>query len=71
MRDRADAQFANDAVGGTAPRLPTSRTLERVLAIEIGPIAALDRDLVDTGGEGLAVVFLVFSQYDGLCSVEV
>ena len=48
--DRADAQLADQGVCRTGPRLFADCCVDRVRAVEVGPVAAVDRDLVRRAG---------------------
>src|SRR5688572_17694084 len=54
--DGANPELSDQTVRRTSPGLLTSRTLDRMLTIETGPVAPIDRELIGTGGERLAVV---------------
>ena len=45
-----DAQLTDQCVGHTGPGLGADRGVDRVLAVELGPVAAIDRDLVWRAG---------------------
>ncbi len=55
---------------GAAPGLFARRALDRVLAVEAGPVATVDGELVGAGLEDLTVVLDVLLEDDGLGAVE-
>src|SRR5690606_8850509 len=54
--DGADTELTDQTVRGAAPGHLANLALERVLAVEVGPVLAVDVDLVGAGLEGLTVV---------------
>ena len=68
--DGADAELADQTVRGAAPGLLAGNALDRVLAVEVGPVLAVDLELVGAGLEGLTVVLDVLGQRHGLHAVQ-
>ena len=54
--DCADAELSDQAVCGARPCLVAGDALDRVLAVEAGPVLAVHVELVGAGLEHLAVV---------------
>src|SRR5665811_2617418 len=70
MGDGADTELTEEPVGGSGPCLFACGSLEGMHPVEVGPIAAVDVELVGAGLEGLTVVFDGLVQHDGLGAVE-
>ena len=54
----ADAELGDECVSGAAPGLLTGGAVEQVGAVEVGPVAAVDRNVVRTWLEDRALVRL-------------
>ena len=70
MRDGADTQFTDQTVDGATPGLFPSGPFNRVHTVEVGPVLAVDVELVRSCFIEHTVVFNILRQDNRLGAVE-